>query len=144
MPAASWLDVDASLSGPGQRDISGGVVVWNRLNAWIEPCVGAQLVPKFAWLRGSEHLGFGKSMAGATDMRQHWMVEMQKMNADNLAKVMKRKNDALTELVCSSRGTSAIGHMRHWPSRRVQRRRGQVHGVEGEVDGLFAHLHAAV
>ena len=47
-------------------------------------------------------------MAVTTEMWQHCMVEVHKMNAENLAQVMKQQNDALTELVGSARGTSSL------------------------------------
>ena len=49
-----------------------------------------------------------QAMAVTMEMWQHCMVEMNKMNAENLAKVMKQQNDALTELVGCARGTSAL------------------------------------
>ena len=42
--------------------------------------------------------GNSRAMAVAMEMWQNCMVEMQKMNAENLAKVVKQQNDALTEL----------------------------------------------
>ena len=60
------------------------------------------------------HTAFGYSLAIAVTMkmRQHCLVEMHMMNAENLAHVMKQQNDALTELVNSARGTSALTDIR--------------------------------
>ena len=57
---------------------------------------------------------FGNSwaMAVTMEMWQHCLVEMHKMNAENIATVMKQQNDALPKLVGSAHGTSALTDIR--------------------------------